>query len=562
MPETAPRVGDVAGSRFVLGCAQEKVNNHDPRLASVPKLPVPDDVRQRMDDGLAFESTVFERLSALHGLTNLRDTTDVEAATLQAMAQGARLLIGPQLPVVDHMAARPDVLIRHGETPGPDGRWKYLPVDVKHSKPLESGSRPCARPVSPLEAPWLDKASVRDIGKGTPKEDHGLQLAHYWLVLKALGHAPAVSALGGTINPDIGVVWWPLDEGADSLLALHQARWQERWAAVNAVRDGATPTTRPFQHGNCKSCRWREHCGAILEREQHVSLLDQVGEATVLSLAKAGIHTIPDLAALDLFGTASTSLRFGAKVIRAADAARVMMSGARMPFLTRGKPPLAIPRADVEIDFDIENDDIVYLYGCHVSQRMSESAWSDGEFLSFHSFDRSDLVSVEGQLLARFWTWLHETVASVQADGQSVAVYCYAGGFAEIARMQEAAVRCAGVEGVPTSDQVAALPRNDWWVDIHEIAKSLHWPVRNTKLKTLAPLAGFSWTTKDADGAQSMGWYRIAADPDHPEREAHAAKLLRYNADDVMATKVLRQFLDDGAAGRGWSLASVETLQG
>lgn len=560
MPDTAPRAGDVAGSRFVLGCAQEKVNDLDPRLAAVPGLPVPDDVRQRMEDGLAFEATVFGTLSALHGLTNLREATTPESATLHAMAQGAHILIGPQLPVVEHMAARPDVLIRHGETPGPDGRWKYLPVDVKHSRPLESGSRPCARPVSPLEAPWLDKASVRDIGRGTPKEDHGLQLAHYWRALEALGHTPDIGPVGGTINPDIGLVWWSLDEGPDSLLALHQTRWQERWAAVNAVRDGGTPKTRPFQHGNCKTCGWREHCGAILEREQHVSLLAGVGEAAVTTLAAAGIHTIPELAALDLSGPAKTGLRPTATLIRAADAARVRMSGMRVPFLPRGKPPLAVPRADVEIDFDIENDDIVYLYGCHVSQRVSDTTWGEGEFLSFHSFDRTNLVAVEGQLLARFWSWLHDTIASVRAEGRTVAVYCYAGGFAEIARMQEAAVRCAGVEGVPTSDQVAALPRNDWWVDIHEIAKSLHWPVRNTKLKALAPLAGFAWTTKDADGAQSMGWYRIAADPGHPEREAHAAKLLRYNADDVLATKALRQFLDDGAAGRGWSLEPVETL--
>jgi predicted RecB family nuclease len=51
-----------------------------------------------------------------------------------------------------------------------------------------------------------------------------------------------------------------------------------------------------------------------------------------------------------------------------------------------------------------------------------------------------------------------------------------------------------------------------------------------------------------------------ASNPDHPDAQAMADKLLRYNADDVLATRHLRQWLDDGTNGCGWSIQPVETL--
>ncbi|MFM7409293.1 MAG: ribonuclease H-like domain-containing protein, partial [Actinomycetota bacterium] len=72
--------------------------------------------------------------------------------------------------------------------------------------------------------------------------------------------------------------------------------------------------------------------------------------------------------------------------------------------------------------------------------------------------------------------------------------------------------------------------------------------------------AGFEWDADDAGGANSIQWFRMASDPSHPDAAAMAEKLLRYNADDVLATKFLRQWLDDGTAGRGWQIPSVTSL--
>lgn len=515
--------------------------------------------QQRFDEGQQFEDSVFADLCRLHGVPNLRDADDTESATLAAMGRGERIIVGPSLPIVNHRGGRPDVLVRHGDAPMPNGKWGYLPVDVKNSKPLEGSSKPREWAMSSFDRPWIDDADPVDLGKGGPKDDHSLQLAHYWIMLADLGHAPGIEPIGGTINPGLGVVWRGLDEPKKSFIALSREEWRKRWLAINSMRDGGERLTRPFLHGNCEQCHWRDFCEDIVVEEKHVSLLSGVGEAAVRDFAAVGIHLVPELAACDPSVDSIGGLKLNARLKRAIDAARVFMSGVPRPFTARGEAVTSVPRADVEIDFDIENDDIVYLYGCHVSHRTGPDTWSAGEFLPIHDFDRED-PDTEARLLVRFWNWLHDKVESTLAEGKTVAVYCYSGDFAEIPRMKEASRRNPSFPGMPTPEMIGALADQDWWVDLNKITNRYLWPTRGLGLKYVARLAGFEWDAEDAGGANSMLWYRAASDPTHPDRDAMAAKLLRYNADDVMATKVLRQWLNDGTEGRGWSIQPVESL--
>jgi predicted RecB family nuclease len=445
-----------------------------------------------------------------------------------------------------------------------NGKWAYLPVDVKNSKPLDGTAKPRPWMVSTCTEPWFEAATPTELGPGRPKSDHGLQLAHYWLMLVDLGHAPDIAPVGGTINPDsdggCGVVTWRLlDDGKDSLLAQSATEWTARWAAVDAMRNDDRPHTRPVYRDECKTCRWHDVCESELVAEGHVSLLQGVGVLAVRKLAEGGVETIPQLAALDPVHLDTNPVPTYSQLAAHIDTARVFLRNDGRPYLKRGSEPVVVPRADVEIDFDIENDDIVYLYGCWVSERTSDESWTDGEYRSFHSFDRSD-PTVEARLLSEFWAWLHDTVDRVHREGRTIAVYCYSGGFAEIPRMKEASTRAAGAPGVPSVDQIGSLPTNDWWVDMHDLAKRFHWPTRRLGLKDLAPLSGFAWDAEDASGGNSILWYRAACDPTNPERGVMADKLLRYNADDVMATLALRRWLDEGLSGRGWRVESVATL--
>lgn len=557
---------DIGGSRFVVGCAHREVNDRNERYDGLALLPVDDQQQMRFDEGLDFESEVFDELSRRHGVSSMRSFDDVDQATVSAMARGDRLIIGASLPVVGHRGGRPDVLVRFGDQPMPNGRWAYLPVDVKNSKPLEGSAKAKQWAVSTIDTPWFDMAVPLDLGVGKPKTDHGLQLAHYWLLLSDLGHTPDIDAVGGTINPDgegglLGITWRLLDDGKDSLLDVARREWNERWSAVLAMRNGERPHTRPVYRDECKTCRWHDVCESELVAEQHVSLLQGVGVLAVRKLAEGGVETIPQLAALDPLHVESSSVPTYSQLATHIDTARVFLCDDGRPYLKRNSEPIVVPRADVEIDFDIENDDLVYMYGCWISERTSGDEWSDGEYLSFHSYDRAD-PTTEARLLTEFWTWLHDLVDRTHAQGRSIAVYCYSGGFAEIPRMKEASLRANGVAGVPTVEQIGALPANDWWVDMHDLAKRFLWPTRRLGLKDLAPLSGFEWDADDAGGANSILWYRMACDPGHPDREVMAEKLLRYNADDVRATLALRRWLDDGLNGRGWHVESVTILDG
>jgi predicted RecB family nuclease len=67
-------------------------------------------------------------------------------------------------------------------------------------------------------------------------------------------------------------------------------------------------------------------------------------------------------------------------------------------------------------------------------------------------------------------------------------------------------------------------------------------------LKRIAPAAGFSWHDPEAGGENSMRWYRDAVGMDGaPPDEAQRRRLLEYNADDVAATRALREWMTSAA---------------
>lgn len=62
------------------------------------------------------------------------------------------------------------------------------------------------------------------------------------------------------------------------------------------------------------------------------------------------------------------------------------------------------------------------------------------------------------------------------------------------------------------------------------------WPASDRSIKTLARMCGFEWRDSDPSGANSIEWFRSWQSTGDP---ATRERIVRYNEDDVIATRVL-----------------------
>ena len=354
-------------------------------------------------------------------------------------------------------------------------------------------------------------------------------------------------------------------------------------------------------------CRWREWCGARLEEVSDLSLVSGVGAGrrrlyqehgiadlyglagldwTTAELVRRGVdlsglwdrvhevHVSTPLAALipkrkkqleDLatfgFVTAGDLARLdgrtfvvcaasgGTSVAGQIELARARVGGL-LAYRRREVGQVSVPRADVEIDVDMEStNDGCYLWGALVTDRRPLGA--PARYVSFASFD-ADVESGVLDAFASFWSWLGEERERAQAAGASFRAYCYSRS-AEEGQMRRLADRL----GAEVRDEVDAFLASDEWVDLLEVVRSQLITGRSMGLKETAPLAGFSWRCDDAGGTLAIVKYDEAVDDeaDRPAQDAARQWILDYNEDDVRATAALRAWLD-GAARTLPSIAS------
>lgn len=279
-----------------------------------------------------------------------------------------------------------------------------------------------------------------------------------------------------------------------------------------------------------------------LERIDHV----------VERFADVGIHTVADLALIDPF-TASYSGEPCGHLPSVIDQARAAAAG--RPFLARGLERVEVPRADVEVDVDMENvEEGVYLWGTLVSgsqAALHEIGLRDG----YRPFWSMDPMSAEAQIevFGRFWSWLTEVRTACAAVGLTFAAYCYTS--AEHQKMLQilASAPSGSTVAVPTKQEVDALVRSAQWVDVYDVVRSSLVVGHGLGLKKVAPLAGFRWRDDEAGGLQSMTWHREALEnPDPAVQAFNRSRLLAYNEDDVRATLAVRDWLSTA------SLPSIE----
>jgi predicted RecB family nuclease len=217
--------------------------------------------------------------------------------------------------------------------------------------------------------------------------------------------------------------------------------------------------------------------------------------------------------------------------------------------VVRRVPAVPVPRADVEVDVDMESfgEAGAYMWGVLLTHPggLREGDEPDG-YRAFATWDPVPTID-EARSFAEFWSWITGVRDAALASGRTFAAYCY-NEQAENRWLLGSAERFAGMPGIPAVEQVQEFIDADSWVDLFAVVNDWFLCAHGKGLNRIAPAAGFAWRDAEAGGENSMRWYRDAVGLDgNPPDPAQRARLLEYNEDDVAATRALREWMTSPA---------------
>ena len=257
-------------------------------------------------------------------------------------------------------------------------------------------------------------------------------------------------------------------------------------------------------------------------------------------LREHGVNTVADVRELD-----ELTMRYAhtgvSKLTHSIDSARALSS--RRVFLRRDVKKIEIPRADIELDIDMENDPggLIYMWGTRLTVRTERltvpGVHPQGAYRPYCTWGRDDHEG-EMQAFSDMWRLVVTMRGLASFSGVSFRAYCYSG--AEERCMKTLARKYEGQSGIPTLSELEDFFRSDEWVDMERLVKAQTlWPTSDMGLKSLAKWAHFTWRAADAGGDQSTVWYQGATEGNKKAQK----KLVEYNEDDVEATYYLRNWL-------------------
>jgi predicted RecB family nuclease len=249
------------------------------------------------------------------------------------------------------------------------------------------------------------------------------------------------------------------------------------------------------------------------------------------ALEARAFMTVADLARLSA-STAQYSGKPVGSLGKHIDLARAALSD-DPAFRQRGIESVEVPRADIEIDVDMENtDDGAYLWGTLLTHRAGSGKHDDG-YRAFVSWDNS-AESFE-KTFREFWTWLQDQLEEARTSGLSLRAYCYHA-VAENTQM----LKLAGA----FENDVRAFIASEEWVDLLGVVRNQLLTGGSLGLKNIAPLADFRWASDEAGGEEAIVRYDTASGSG-PEAADAQEWLHEYNRNDVEATLAIRDWLED-----------------
>ena len=554
------------GAYAAKQCPVRVHHDFDTRVPRVDWAPSPE-LQARFEAGRVFEDRTRSLLADTHAgamvIGPALSPAEAVASTLAAMAEGAPLIINAWLPDDEGggRKGRPDILI------GLDGG--YLPAEVKNHVTLKAAKRATAV-VSRADTPTERLAISGWSSAAKHRFSDGMQLAHYTRMLQACGrHAgPLWGAVLGTTqaawspddeDPSALFVWIDLNEPLYETFSRSEGRkvrsLLERYdhehgfrlaVADTAVRivggpDDPPPLVQPIGQDECNQCPYGAMCADLMGPDDPSTAITEgrLSPREYQVLRQLGIDTTAALSAVnpddaeffdEYYAEVSDESRdrVRRRLGTAVERARMICNGQSIARL--GSGPVDVPRADIEIDLDVESDsdNRVYLWGVRIRDGEKEST---AQYVSdFTDWDPLD-PERERELAHRFVAWLREQRRVAVAAGRTIAVFHWTE--YEITRLR----------AVLGQEEIADLidPIDGVFVDLHKVFKANFFSAHGAKLKVVAPVFGFAWRVADPGGGISQLYLAKVHHGSEPREIAEAKEwLLSYNEDDTAATARIR----------------------
>jgi predicted RecB family nuclease len=329
----------------------------------------------------------------------------------------------------------------------------------------------------------------------------------------------------------------------------HEFRFRVK-VAQQAMRhqagDDSSLAVRPIRIKECDQCEWWSVCGPQLPVDDLSMRIDKapLDVREITTLRRLGVATVTDLATIDVdsFLTAylpQVSHRHGAETRLRLAARRARMLAEGVTLERTGSGPIDLPRADIEIDLDIENssDERVYLWGFLVHDRRPGG--KEPYYVHFSRFSQMNATQ-ERRLAGQAMGWLRSMVE--MNPGATVTVYHYSD--YEVIRLKRLTAHTREVSVKGALNWSVNFAR-DHFVDLFRVVESNFFGSHGLGLKQVAHDGpGFTWRDEDPSGLNSQQWFADAITATNDDdRQAAIQRVLNYNEDDVRATWHLRRWL-------------------
>lgn len=322
----------------------------------------------------------------------------------------------------------------------------------------------------------------------------------------------------------------------------------------------------PVDH--CDVCRWQEPCERRRRADDDLSLVAGIATRQRQALKARGVATRRGLARLDLpmdpplddtrADVLERLYRQARLQVEGEDARRTLYelvdpSRLRDGTLEPDRGLLALPEPRPgDLFFDIEGDPFAFDEGVDYLFGVLEPGLPDADgkptFHAFWSRDKTGKVTLEAE--KRAFERLIDLFIDRLAKDPAIHIYHYA------PYEPTALGRLMGRHGV-REDEVDRLLRGDVLIDLYRVVRQgVRASVESYSIKRLEPLYEFTREVDLRDAGSSIAafeaWLQVGGEAGHDD--AALRRIERYNHDDVVSTRLLRDWLEERRSELGRQL--------